>query len=56
MPNSWQGIYHLKPYPIYDAAKRFTKDMYIKDSSNKTIDSSFLIVYYNHLQVIYQCQ
>ena len=30
--NSWQGIYQLKPYPIYDAAKRFTKDMYIKDS------------------------
>jgi dTDP-4-amino-4,6-dideoxygalactose transaminase len=30
--NHWRGIYQLKPYPIYDAAKRFTKDMYIKDS------------------------
>jgi dTDP-4-amino-4,6-dideoxygalactose transaminase len=26
----WQGIYQLKPYPIYDAAKRFTSEMYIK--------------------------
>ena len=30
--NHWKGIYQLKPYPIYDAAKRFTKDMYIKES------------------------
>lgn len=30
--NAWQGIYQLKPYPIYDAAKRFTKDMYVKNS------------------------
>ena len=22
--NSWKGIYQLNPYPIYDAAKRFT--------------------------------
>jgi dTDP-4-amino-4,6-dideoxygalactose transaminase len=26
----WSGIYQLKPYPIYDAAKRFTSGMYIK--------------------------
>lgn len=25
----WKGIYQLKPYPIYDAAKRFTSGMYI---------------------------
>jgi dTDP-4-amino-4,6-dideoxygalactose transaminase len=25
----WTGTYQLKPYPIYDAAKRFTSDMYI---------------------------
>lgn len=25
----WKGIYQLKPYPIYDCAKRFTSDMYI---------------------------
>jgi len=25
----WKGIYQLKPYPIYDAAKRFTTDMYL---------------------------
>jgi len=25
----WSGIYQLEPYPIYDAAKRFTSDMYI---------------------------
>lgn len=27
--NHWTGIYQLKPYPIYDAAKRFTSGMYI---------------------------
>ena len=27
--NDWKGIYQLKPYPIYDAAKRFTSNMYI---------------------------
>lgn len=27
--NHWQGIYQLKPYPIYDSAKRLTKDMYL---------------------------
>ena len=27
--NDWKGIYQLKPYPIYDAAKRLTSDMYI---------------------------
>jgi len=26
----WEGIYQLKPYQIYDAAKRFTSNMYIK--------------------------
>ncbi len=25
----WEGIYQLKPYPIYDAAKRFTSEMYV---------------------------
>ena len=28
----WKGIYQLLPYPIYDAARRFTSGMYIKDS------------------------
>jgi len=28
----WKGIYQLKPYPIYDAAKRFTSGMYIPES------------------------
>ncbi len=28
----WKGIYQLEPYPIYDAAKRFTSDMYLEDS------------------------
>jgi len=28
----WSGIYQLNPHPIYDAAKRFTSDMYIKGS------------------------
>lgn len=27
--NNWKGVYQLKPYPIYDAAKRFTSNMYI---------------------------
>ena len=30
--NTWKGLYQLKPYPIYDAAKRLKKDMYIKGS------------------------
>jgi dTDP-4-amino-4,6-dideoxygalactose transaminase len=30
--NHWSGIYQLKPYPIYDAAKRFTSNMYIENS------------------------
>ena len=25
----WSGIYKLEPYPIFDAAKRFTSNMYI---------------------------
>lgn len=28
----WNGIYQLKPYPIIDAAKRFTSQMYIQDT------------------------
>ena len=28
----WEGIYQLKPFPIFDAAKRFTSNMYIKNS------------------------
>lgn len=28
----WVGIYQLKPYPIYDAAKRLTRDMYIPNT------------------------
>ena len=30
--NKWKGLYQLKPYPIWDSAKRFTSDMYIKGS------------------------
>lgn len=30
--NHWQGLYQLKPYPIYDSAKRFTSNMFIPDS------------------------
>ena len=30
--NNWKGIYQLEPYPIYDAAKRFTSDMYIPNT------------------------
>lgn len=28
----WGGIYQLKPYPIYDAAKRFTSGMYVPNT------------------------
>ena len=28
----WKGIYQLEPYPIWDAAKRFTSNMHIPDS------------------------
>jgi dTDP-4-amino-4,6-dideoxygalactose transaminase len=28
----WEGIYQLRPYPIYDAARRLTSGMYIPDS------------------------
>ncbi len=27
---AWQGVYRLNPYPIWDAAKRFTSGMYLK--------------------------
>lgn len=27
--NDWSGIYQLKPYPIYDSAKRLTSNMYL---------------------------
>lgn len=30
--NDWSGVYQLKPYPIYDAAKRFTSGMYIPNT------------------------
>ena len=30
--NSWSGIYQLKPYPIYDCAKRLTSNMYIPNT------------------------
>jgi dTDP-4-amino-4,6-dideoxygalactose transaminase len=30
--NGWKGIYQLSPYSIYDAAKRFTSEMYIPGS------------------------
>jgi dTDP-4-amino-4,6-dideoxygalactose transaminase len=30
--NNWSGLYQLKPYPIYDSAKRFTSNMYIPSS------------------------
>jgi dTDP-4-amino-4,6-dideoxygalactose transaminase len=29
----WSGAYQLKPYPIYDAAKRLTSGMYIPETS-----------------------
>ena len=29
---NWEGIYQLKPFPIYDAAKRLTSNMYISGS------------------------
>jgi len=28
---TWSGTYRLDPYPIIDAAKRLTSDMYVKD-------------------------
>jgi len=28
----WSGIYQLKPYPIYDSARRFTSGMYIPNT------------------------
>ncbi len=31
--DEWEGIYQLKPYPIYDSAKRFTSNMYIEGTN-----------------------
>ena len=28
----WQGVYQLEPYPVWDAAKRLTSNMYIPQS------------------------
>jgi hypothetical protein len=30
--NEWSGYYQLKPYPIFDSAKRLTSNMYIPNS------------------------
>jgi len=30
--NKWKGLYQLKPYPIFDSAKRLRKNMYIEGS------------------------
>ena len=30
--NNWKGIYQLKPYQIWDSAKRLTSNMYIPES------------------------
>jgi dTDP-4-amino-4,6-dideoxygalactose transaminase len=30
--NKWSGIYQLKPFPIYDSAKRLTSNMYMWNS------------------------
>ena len=30
--NNWVGVYQLKPYTIYDSAKRFTSNMYIPNT------------------------
>lgn len=30
--NHWRGVYQLKPYPVYDAAKRLTSNMFIPGS------------------------
>ena len=30
--NDWTGAYQLKPYPIWDSAKRLTSNMYIPGS------------------------
>ena len=27
--NNWKGVYKLEPLPVYDAAKRFTSNMYV---------------------------
>lgn len=29
---NWSGVYQLKPFPIYDSAKRFRKNMYLENS------------------------
>ena len=33
----WSGVYQLKPYPIYDGATRFTKDMFVGDDALQVV-------------------
>jgi|TARA_R110002072_G_scaffold301111_1_gene479959 dTDP-4-amino-4,6-dideoxygalactose transaminase len=33
----WTGIYQLKPYPIYDGAVRFTKNMYVGNNALQVV-------------------
>jgi len=33
----WSGVYQLKPYPIYDGAVRYTKDMYVGDNALQVV-------------------
>ena len=34
----WSGYYQLKPYPVYDAAVRFRKNMFVGDMDNKYLN------------------
>jgi dTDP-4-amino-4,6-dideoxygalactose transaminase len=33
----WSGVYQLKPYPVYDGATRFTKDMFVGDDALQVV-------------------
>ena len=33
----WSGVYQLQPYPIYDGAVRFTKNMYVGDNALQVV-------------------
>ena len=37
----WEGSYQLKPYPIYDGAVRFRKNMYSETLVNSNVDNIF---------------
>jgi hypothetical protein len=45
LPYKWQGCYRLTPYPIYDSARRFRRDMVKEIESSTEIANNYFEMY-----------